>query len=38
VVEHPAHVVEHLPHVDAAADELGAGRLNVNNDEVQTLN
>jgi len=26
------------PHVDAAADELGAGRLDVDIDELQTLN
>jgi hypothetical protein len=26
------------PHVDAAADELGADRLEIDNDQVQTLN
>jgi hypothetical protein len=38
VVEHPAHVVENLPYVDAAADQIGVSCLDVENDEVQTLN
>jgi hypothetical protein len=38
VVEHPTDVVEHLPDVDPEADELGAGRLDVGHDELQTLN
>jgi hypothetical protein len=34
VVEHPAHIVENLPHFNASTEELGAGRLDVHNDEV----
>jgi hypothetical protein len=37
VVEDPAHVEEDLPHVDAAGDELGAGRLDVEDGELQSL-
>jgi hypothetical protein len=38
VVEHTAHVVEDLARVDAAADELRVGRLDVDNGELQSLN
>jgi len=37
VVTHPSHVVEHLRHADAVTDELIAGRLDVDQDELQAL-
>src|SRR5688500_9593162 len=37
VVEDPAGVVEHLTHIDPAVGEFGAGRLDVADDELQTL-
>jgi hypothetical protein len=36
-VEHAPHVVERLPHVDAAVDKLGAGRLDVEDGELHDL-
>ena len=38
VVEHSDGVVEHLADLDAVVDELVAGRLDVEDDEVQALN
>jgi hypothetical protein len=38
VVEHASHVVEYLAHIDAAADQVGVGFLDVEDHEVQTLN
>jgi hypothetical protein len=36
-VEHAPHVVEYLGHDDAAADEHGVGRLDVEDGELQSL-
>ena len=38
VVEHAAGVAEDLPDLDTVVDELVAGRLDVEDDEVQALN
>jgi hypothetical protein len=37
VVEHSADVVEHFAYVHAAIDELGARRLDVGHDEMESL-
>ena len=37
VMEHPAGVMEHLAHLDTTVDQLGPGRLDIGDDELQTF-